>query len=90
MQFRNDTNPNHKAFYVSAIDGRRIGRFAGPYASREEAEAAVHTIRLMAEDIEPRAHWWAWGTTSLPEHDGKTMPLALPKPPSPFKCHRAA
>lgn len=79
MQFRNDTNPAHRAFYVSAIDAdtRRAARMAGPFDSHEEARSALRAIRDAAYDIDPRAHWWLWGTCSLPEHDGRQCPLTL-------------
>lgn len=75
IRFRNCANPEHTAFYVSAIDGKRIARIAGPYGSHEEAQNAVQEVRLRAELLDPRAHWWAWGTCSLPEHDGRRCPL---------------
>lgn len=78
IRFRDEANPDHTAFYVSAIDGERFARMAGPFASLEAAQAAVASTRAQAEEINSRAFWWAWGTCSMPEHDGFTCPLPRP------------
>ncbi|MBN8294565.1 hypothetical protein JI664_21510 [Rhodobacter sp. NTK016B] len=77
MDFSEATNPCHQAFYVSAIDGKRAARIAGPFDSHDEAIAHVEPVRNLAYDITPRSHWWSWGTCSLPEHDGRQCPIAI-------------
>lgn len=69
-----ETNPDHTAFYVSAIDGARAALIAGPYSTHQIALDAVRGVKARAEEIEPRAHWWAWGTCSLPEHPETLKP----------------
>ena len=55
-----------KDFYVSVIDGSRVGFLAGPYATHTEALADVPTYREKACQANARAHWYAFGTLSLP------------------------
>ena len=57
-------------FYVTAIDGPQVYSLAGPYASREEAEAKVGAARTIAMDPERnasagRAAFMAYGVTRL-------------------------
>jgi len=49
-------------YYVTAIDGPRKARIAGPYKTHGTALDKVRTVKDRAEDVDPRAHWWAWGT----------------------------
>lgn len=54
-----------RAYYVSAIDGDRKALICGPYDSHEEALADVERVKKAANEIDFRAHWWAWGTASV-------------------------
>ena len=63
-------------FYVSVIDGPRIGgeievkRFgllAGPYETHEEALDRVQMVRKIAEEVNAWAHFYAFGTVKLKE-----------------------
>lgn len=55
-----DTRPGF--YYVTAIDGPRKARIAGPYNSHELALDAVETVKNQAYGMDPRSHFWAWGT----------------------------
>jgi len=63
--FRDLSNPDHSAFYVSALDGPKSFLVAGPYPDHATAIARVDAVRRHAE-VDPRSHWMAWGTCSLP------------------------
>ena len=55
--------PSH--YFVSCVetDGRRRSSLlAGPYASHAEALSKVHAVSRLAEDADPRAAWYAFGT----------------------------
>ena len=57
-----DPRPGH--YYVSVIDpetGRR-GLLAGPWSTHAESLAKVDDVRRIACDLDPRAHWYAFGT----------------------------
>lgn len=77
MTFKTGTNPNHRAFYVSMIDGTRMGRAAGPYLTHQEALDDVKRVRDAAYDIDPRSWFFSWGTCSMPEHDGYPCPIPM-------------
>jgi hypothetical protein len=56
-------------FYVSCIDGHRKALVSGPYASHAEALDAVQRVQRAAEKIDPRAIWYAWGTSGSETYD---------------------
>ena len=49
-------------FYVSVIDGKKHGLLLGPYPTKEEAEGQVERGRKLANDADPWAHFYAFGT----------------------------
>lgn len=53
-------------FYVSVIDGQRYGLLLGPFPELAQAEAMVEQVRTKAEELDPRAHWYAFGTCKAP------------------------
>lgn len=59
--FLTDTDPKHRYFYVSAIDGPRHFLMAGPYGSREVAEGLVSEVRDYCTEKDGRAWFMAWG-----------------------------
>jgi hypothetical protein len=62
------TNPAHSFFYVSAVsDGGRRYLIAGPYGDHESTKTRVSAVREHACEIDPRAHFMAWGTASSAE-----------------------
>lgn len=62
-------------YYVSVIDGARRSLLAGPYPTHTAALAAVDATNRIACDIDPRAHWYAFGTASLPAGSGRVGTL---------------
>lgn len=57
-----EADPRAGFYYVTAIDNNRSARIAGPYRTHEAALDAVDRVKNLAYDVDPRAHWWAWGT----------------------------
>ncbi len=55
-----DTRPGF--YYVTAIDGARYARLLGPFANHAGALAAVDAVRIEAEQRDPWASFWAFGT----------------------------
>lgn len=82
-------------FYVSVIDGPRIGgdievkRFgllAGPYETHQEALDKVDVVRKIAEKVNVWAHFYAFGTCKLKQPINSGYPPGrlnhlLPDPP---------
>ena len=57
-----------KRFYVSVIRTERPSDYrllAGPYELHETALGLVDKVRAIAERVDPRACWYAFGTCSL-------------------------
>ena len=57
-----EPDPRPGFYYVTCIDGDRVAFVRGPWADHASALAAVHTVKVTAEDLDPRAFWYAWGT----------------------------
>jgi hypothetical protein len=55
-----DTRPGH--YYVTAIDGGRWFKMAGPYNQHADALADVDRARDIASNVDGRAHFMSWGT----------------------------
>lgn len=55
-----------KEFYVTVIDGERYGFLLGPYPSHAEAKSNVDRGRAEACKANSRAHFYGFGTASLP------------------------
>lgn len=51
------------AFYVSVIDGPRVGLLFGPVDSKAEAESRVSDAKRAAETVDPFAHFYAFGVS---------------------------
>jgi len=49
-------------FYVSVIDGPRYGLLLGPFAQHEQALALVEAVSKKANELDPRAWFYAFGT----------------------------
>lgn len=54
-------------YYVSVVDGSKYNLLAGPFGSHEEAKAQVGVVRKIAIDIDPKAHFFGFGTCKTPE-----------------------
>ena len=58
------------AYYVTVIDGGRVGRLLGPfYDDHAAALAMLDKVREKATEIDPRAHFYAFGTCRIPSDD---------------------
>jgi acetyl-CoA acetyltransferase len=62
------------AYYVSVIDGPRKGLLVGPLNTHDEALALVNAARDKANDLDPRAAFYAFGTASIDLDPGQTAP----------------
>lgn len=68
-----DTAPG--PYYVSVVRDAAKGAvdcrlLAGPFATHAEALAKVERCREVACDIDPRAHWYGFGTVRMaPDYD---------------------
>jgi hypothetical protein len=94
-------DPRPGAYYVTVIDGDRFGYLAGPWPTHAEALAHVGASRRVACDLDPRAHFYAFGTARLPDDDGVPiraaslngrlgLPVAPYRPPENMVCMAAA
>jgi hypothetical protein len=54
-----------RVFYVSVVDGNRSGLLLGPFATHAEAIDQVESVRSWAVARDRRAHFYAFGTTSI-------------------------
>lgn len=57
------------AYYVSVVDGKRSALLLGPFDAHVLALAMVEPVRAHAASIDPRAHFYAFGTARLPNDD---------------------
>lgn len=68
MEQQPDSKPG--AYYVTVVDGGRVARLAGPFMDDHAAALAmVDPVRRKAEELDPRAHWYAFGTCRMPSDD---------------------
>ena len=71
-----DTCPG--AYYVTVIDGKRVGRLLGPFDNDHAgALAMVDAARTKAIELDPRAHWHAFGTCRVPNDDSVPIRAGL-------------
>lgn len=58
-----------KGYYVTMLretrDGLKTAWLLGPYEDHETALGLVHTARELAEEVDPRCAWDAFGTASI-------------------------
>jgi hypothetical protein len=59
------TSESGKGYYVTAVDGPRCWRLAGPYDTHAEALAAVDRVREICVKSEPWSHFYAFGTAKI-------------------------
>lgn len=69
-----------RRYYVTAVDGPRVYFLAGPYATRDAAEAAVEPARAVACDFDRnasagRAWFMAYGVSRA--RDGRVRQTIL-------------
>lgn len=60
-----------REFFVSVVDGRRVGLLAGPFNTEGEARSHLPAARREAERIDAYSAFYAFGTVSLPPGSGK-------------------
>ena len=64
-----DTKPG--PYYVTVADGGRVGRLVGPFIDDHAgALALVDAARRKAEDLDPRAVFYAFGTCRVDAPQG--------------------
>jgi hypothetical protein len=72
--------PTPGSYYVTAIDGPRFWKMAGPYATHAEALDRIDAARRISCDYDGRAYFMAWGTGRVFHGDtppGKLNELGL-------------
>lgn len=63
-----DTKPG--AYYVSVADGGRVARLLGPFTDDHAGALAwVDRVRDKAIELDPRGHFYAFGTCRIPDDD---------------------
>lgn len=62
-------DPRPGNYYVSVQDQGRTALLAGPWPTHREALEMVDTVRTKACGLDPRGHWYAYGTARLPDDD---------------------
>ena len=67
-------DPRPGAYYVSVVDGPRHQILAGPFGTHAETLARVEECRRLANELDPRAHWYAFGACRV---EGGTRPGIL-------------
>jgi hypothetical protein len=55
-------------YYVTVMDGRRIGFLAGPFRSHRIAAAFVKAAKRRAEEVNSRAVFYAYGVSRFKGH----------------------
>lgn len=62
-------------FYVTCRDAGLTAWLLGPYASHEEALANVQRGSRLAEQADPRAAWYAFGTAGVSSESAESRPI---------------
>ena len=72
MSQQPDSRPGE--YYVSVIDGPRTALLVGPFTNDHQAALdMVEQVRTKAEDLDPRAVFYAFGTARL--EGGDKVPI---------------
>lgn len=72
MSDEQQPDPRPGDYFVSAIDGDRYSLISGPYVNDHAAALAdVASVRRLANDHDPRACFWAWGTCRMEPNSGR-------------------
>lgn len=61
-------------YFVTVLDGTRVGWLLGPYDTHEDALANVERGNALASAADARAHWYAFGTARV---KGGRLPSAV-------------
>ena len=71
-----DTQPGE--YYVTVIDGDRYARLLGPFTDNHSgALAMVDAVREKAYELDPKSHWYCFGTCRLPNDSAAVRPGKL-------------
>jgi hypothetical protein len=72
-----------KRFYVTMIRDGRVARLAGPYDTKEEAEAQFEPARKIASEVDPFSDFDAFGVSAITakEHKPGTLNARLAQAP---------
>lgn len=54
-------------FYVSVLNNGRSGLLLGPFETHEEALGKVDLARTLADRVDPKAPFYAYGTARKPQ-----------------------
>jgi hypothetical protein len=54
-------------YYVSVLDGPKHGLLAGPYDTHQKALDMVGPAKEIAQEVDPWAWFYAFGTCKMPE-----------------------
>ena len=57
-----EADPRPGSYYVSCIYGEKRALLYGPLPSHAAALAMVERVRAVAVEVDPRAHWYSFGT----------------------------
>ena len=89
-RFNDEHAEDDSAFYVTVReaghagtlrttvkDAGRFGLLLGPYSAREDAEADVNLGRRLAQTVNDRAIWYAYGAARLTRTPGKELPAGI-------------
>lgn len=63
-----------KHYYVSSIDGQSKALVSGPYQTHQGALDDVERIKAKVYGLDPRSHFYAWGTAGV---EGNDPPLGV-------------
>lgn len=66
-----DDNPRRKYYVTIAREGRGVAKLAGPFDTHDEAKGNVERARKMAEELDPRAAFDAFGTSGIEADEHK-------------------
>lgn len=53
------------SYYVTVIDGPRVGYLVGPFNRHGDALKHVKAAIKKAQDVDPKAWWYAYGTAHV-------------------------
>jgi hypothetical protein len=62
-----------KYFYVSVIDGPRRQVLSGPYGDHQAALDKVDAAKAVAQRVDPRSIFYAFGTCSIETDDAPRL-----------------
>jgi hypothetical protein len=67
------------AYYVTVIDGSKYRPLAGPYDAHSDALEALPVAKGIAQAIDPKARFYAFGTSKIENYSEKGILQKLGK-----------